>query len=189
MGGIGIRQQRQALELEQLGVDHYDNIAYFQSASNEFCYDVPQNVDYVGDELIFSNTLPGITPVCKYDPSNPELAWFNVMFSFSYPGTGADGNFAGFGQFMSGLSVFTLGIYFITSSDSGSLVVDTLASNGAEEHHWLQRVFWAFTEGAVATGLLVAGGNNALSALQTASIVFGLPFNFFIFLFCWSIQK
>lgn len=189
MGGIGIRQQRQALELEQLGVDHYDNIAYFQSASNEFCYDVPQNVDYVGDELIFSNTLPGITPVCKYDPSNPELAWFNVMFSFSYPGTGADGNFAGFGQFMSGLSIFTLGIYFITSSDSGSLVVDTLASNGAEEHHWLQRVFWAFTEGAVATGLLVAGGNNALSALQTASIVFGLPFNFFIFLFCWSIQK
>ena len=75
---------------------------------------------------------------------------------------------------LSGLSIFALAIYFITSSDSGSLIVDTLASNGAEEHHWLQRVFWAFTEGAVATGLLVAGGNDALGALQTASIVFGL---------------
>ena len=90
---------------------------------------------------------------------------------------------------MSGLSIFALSIYFITSSDSGSLVVDTLASNGAEKHHWLQRVFWAFTEGAVATGLLVAGGNDALGALQTASIVFGLPFNFFIFFMCWSIQR
>lgn len=96
---------------------------------------------------------------------------------------------AGFGQFMSGLSIFALAIYFITSSDSGSLIVDTLASNGAEEHHWIQRVFWAFTEGAVATGLLVAGGDDALKALQTASIVFGLPFNFFSFFMCWSIYK
>ena len=58
---------------------------------------------------------------------------------------------------MSGISIFALAVYFITSSDSGSLVVDTLASNGAEEHHWIQRVFWALTEGALATGLLVAG--------------------------------
>jgi len=111
------------------------------------------------------------------------------MYSFSYPGTGPDGNFGGFGQFMSGLSIFALAIYFITSSDSGSLIVDTLSTNGAEDHHWLQRVFWAFTEGAVATGLLVAGGDDALAALQTASIVFGLPFNFFIFFMCWSIYK
>lgn len=90
---------------------------------------------------------------------------------------------------MSGLTIFALAIYFITSSDSGSLIVDTLASNGAEEHHWLQRVFWAFTEGAVATGLLVAGGDQSLRALQAASIVFGLPFNFFIFFMCWSVHK
>lgn len=90
---------------------------------------------------------------------------------------------------MSGLSIFVLGIYFITSSDSGSLVVDTLASNGAEEHHWLQRVFWSLTEGAVATGLLVAGGSDALSSLQAASIVFGLPFNFFIFFMCYTIHR
>lgn len=92
-------------------------------------------------------------------------------------------------QFMSGISIVTLAIYFITSSDSGSLIVDILSSNGSEKHYWAQRVFWAFTEGAVATGLLVAGGSDALGALQTASLVFGLPFNFFIFFMCYSVYK
>ena len=54
---------------------------------------------------------------------------------------------------------------------------------------WIQRVFWAFTEGAVATALLVAGGSDALGALQAASIVFGLPYNFFLFIMCASIVK
>lgn len=189
MGGIGLRQQRQAMELQMLGDVHYNDPTHFLSDGSAFCYDVPQSDVYVGNDLIFTNTLPGITPVCTFDSSNSSLAWFNVMFSFTYPGTGPGGNFGGFGQFMSGISIFTLAVYFITSSDSGSLVVDTLASNGAEEHHWIQRVFWAFTEGAVATGLLVAGGNDALGALQTASIVFGLPFNFFIFFFCWGIYR
>jgi len=190
MGVIGIHQQRQALELEKIGTDFFGNGQHFQSAYSDFCFDVPQDNVYGADgALVFTNTLPGITPVCKLDTANSPNAWFNVMFSFTYPGTGPDGNFGGFGQFMSGLSIFALSIYFITSSDSGSLVVDTLASNGAEKHHWLQRAFWAFTEGAVATGLLVVGGNDALGALQTASIVFGLPFNFLIFFMCWSIQR
>mmetsp|Transcript_20322 Transcript_20322/g.39118 ORF Transcript_20322/g.39118 Transcript_20322/m.39118 type:complete len:830 (-) Transcript_20322:178-2667(-) len=189
MGGIGLRQARQALELEKLGTDFFQDAAHYQSDSSEFCYDVPQEDVYVDgvEDPIFVNTLPGITPVCKFDTTSSPAAWFNVMYSYSYPGTGPDGNFGGFGQFLSGLSIFTLAIYFITSSDSGSLVVDTLASNGAEEHHWLQRVFWAFTEGGVATGLLVAGGSDALGALQAASIVFGLPFNFLIIIMCWCI--
>ena len=90
---------------------------------------------------------------------------------------------------MSGISIVTLVIYFITSSDSGSLIVDILSSNGAEKHFWAQRVFWAFTEGAVATGVLHAGGADALGALQTASLVFGLPFNFLIFFMCYSVYK
>jgi choline-glycine betaine transporter len=189
MGGIGLRQSRQALELEKLGEDYFQDATYFQSVENEFCFDVPQEDVYSGDELIFTNTLLGITPVCKFDSANSDNAWFNVMYSFSYPGTGIDGNFPGFGEIMAGLSIFALAVYFITSSDSGSLVVDALASNGKEEHHWLQRVFWAFTEGAVATGLLYAGGADALSALQAASIVFGLPYNFFVFFMCWTVYK
>lgn len=90
---------------------------------------------------------------------------------------------------MSGLSLLTLAIYFITSSDSGSLVVDILSTNGSEKQFWPQRVFWAVTEGAVATGLLVGGGSDALGALQAASIVFGLPFNFFIFFMCYTVYR
>lgn len=94
----GLRQSRQALELEKLGTDFYDNSAHFQTAESTFCYDVPQEDVVVDGEVIFTNTLPGITPVCKFDSANSESAWFNVMYSFTYPGSGADGNFPGFGE-------------------------------------------------------------------------------------------
>lgn len=117
-----------------------------------------------------------MTPVCQYDAGNSLQAWFNVLYSFY-----------GFGYFLSGISIFATIVFFVTSSDSGSLIVDHLASNGKMEHHWVQRVFWAFTEGAVATALLVSGGTNALGALQAAAIVFGLPFCLMLFLMCKSI--
>lgn len=187
-GGAGLRQARQGMELEKLGEDYYNNSAQFRVDGSDFCYDVPQEDVYVGgtEEPIFINTLKGITPVCQFDATDSTSQWFHVMFSFSYPDS--DG-FAGFGKFMAGLSMIALTIYFVTSSDSGSLIVDHLASNGHEEHHWLQRVFWAFTEGAVATALLVAGGDDALNALQSASLVFGLPFNFILFAMMYCTVK
>jgi len=63
--------------------------------------------------------------------------------------------------------------FFVTSSDSGSLVIDSLASGGSMDTPVWQRVFWATSEGAVAAVLLLAGG---LSALQTAAITSALPF-------------
>lgn len=93
MGGIGLRQQRQAIELEQIGIQHFSNPEYFVVFPGSFCYKVPQEDIYnAAGELVFTNTLPGITPVCKFDWTNSELSWFNVMNSFSYPGTGPDGN-------------------------------------------------------------------------------------------------
>lgn len=179
-GGAGLRQARQGMELEKLGEEHFNNSAHFRVDGSDFCYNVPQEDVFVegSQDPIFSNSLPGITPVCQFDSTDATSQWFHVMFSFSYPD---EDGFEGFGKFMAGLSMIALTIYFVTSSDSGSLIVDHLASNGHEDHHWLQRVFWAFTEGAVATALLVAGGNNALNALQSASLVFGLPFNFILF--------
>ena len=179
-GGAGLRQARQGMELEKLGEEHFNNSAHFRVDGSDFCYNVPQDDLYVEgtEDPIFTNTLPGITPVCQFDSTDATSQWFHVMFSFSYPD---EDGFNGFGKFMAGLSMVALTIYFVTSSDSGSLIVDHLASNGHEDHHWLQRVFWAFTEGAVATALLVAGGSNALNALQAASLVFGLPFNFILF--------
>ncbi|RUO73680.1 BCCT family transporter [Idiomarina seosinensis] len=63
--------------------------------------------------------------------------------------------------------------FFVTSSDSGSLVIDSLSSGGMLETPVWQRVFWASTEGIVASVLLLAGG---LGALQTAAITSALPF-------------
>lgn len=64
-------------------------------------------------------------------------------------------------------------VFFVTSSDSGSLVVDHLTSGGKLDSPVPQRIFWAVMEGVVAAVLLIGGG---LSTLQTASITTGLPF-------------
>ncbi len=58
---------------------------------------------------------------------------------------------------MSVVSLAGIVLYFVTSSDSGSLVIDCLSANGHPDPPILQRIFWAVTEGATATALLVAG--------------------------------
>ena len=78
------------------------------------------------------------------------------------------------------LAVVVVAIFFATSSNSGSLVVDMLTNGGDPNPVWQQRLFWALLEGVVAAVLLLAGaasGGDALTALQTASIVTGLPFS------------
>ncbi len=74
--------------------------------------------------------------------------------------------------------------FFVTSSDSGSLVVDILTSGGADEPPTWQRIFWAVIEGVVAATLLAAGG---LAALQTATIASALPFSVIMILMCWGL--
>ncbi|MFP3999736.1 MAG: BCCT family transporter [Desulfobacterales bacterium] len=76
--------------------------------------------------------------------------------------------------------------FFVTSSDSGSLVVDAFTSGGKLTSPVTQRVFWASTEGVVAAVLLFGGG---LEALQTASITTGLPFSVVLILMGWSLKK
>ena len=66
--------------------------------------------------------------------------------------------------------------YFVTSSDSGSFVIDMITSGGVHDAPKGQRVFWALSEGAAATALLAVGGTEALSALQTACIASAFPF-------------
>ncbi len=73
----------------------------------------------------------------------------------------------------SGLAVIVVITFFITSSDSGSLVIDTITGGGHPKPPVIQKVFWALLEGAVAAALLFAGG---LKALQSAAITTGLPF-------------
>lgn len=70
-------------------------------------------------------------------------------------------------------AVLLVTVFFVTSSDSGSLVVDHLTSGGKLDSPTTQRVFWAVMEGIIAAVLLVGGG---LATLQTASVSTGLPF-------------
>jgi choline/glycine/proline betaine transport protein len=82
------------------------------------------------------------------------------------------------------LATFLVVTFFVTSSDSGSLVIDHLTSGGKHDVPKAQRIFWAVTEGAVAAVLLFGGG---LSALQTASITTGLPFAVILCLMCYTV--
>jgi choline/glycine/proline betaine transport protein len=77
------------------------------------------------------------------------------------------------GAITASLATLLIITFFVTSSDSGSLVIDHLTSGGKHDVPKAQRIFWAVTEGAVAAILLSAGG---LGALQTAAITTGLPF-------------
>jgi BCCT family betaine/carnitine transporter len=77
-------------------------------------------------------------------------------------------------------------VFFVTSSDSGSLVIDTITAGGKIDAPVPQRIFWCTFEGAVAIVLLVGGG---LGALQAMVISTGLPFTVILLLMCWAIVK
>jgi len=76
--------------------------------------------------------------------------------------------------------------FFVTSSDSGSLVIDIITAGGNPHPPVAQRVYWASMEGIVAAVLLIGGG---LTALQTAAISTGLPFLFLMLLMIVSLHK
>lgn len=84
------------------------------------------------------------------------------------------------------LGIILVMTFFVTSADSGSLVVDTLASGGKTNNPVWQRIMWALTQGVVAIALLLAGG---LGALQSASIVIALPFAIVMLIACWGMYK
>lgn len=90
------------------------------------------------------------------------------------------------------VAILVVVLFFATSSDSGSLVVDILTNGGDPNPKWQQRLFWAILEGVIAVALLLAGaasGQDALSALQTASIVAGLPFCIVLLVMCLGLVK
>ena len=74
------------------------------------------------------------------------------------------------------VAVALVAVFFVTSSDSASFVVDMLTSGGIPDPPIWQRVFWAVSEGTVAAVLLVASGRAGLSALQAAVVTVGAPF-------------
>lgn len=95
----------------------------------------------------------------------------------------------GLGPISTAMNVIALVLittYFVTSSDSGTLVVTTLIAMGPEEPPNGYRAFWGVGEGAVAAVLLYAGG---LEALQAASLIAGLPFSIIMFVMMWGLVR
>jgi betaine/carnitine transporter, BCCT family len=84
------------------------------------------------------------------------------------------------------LGIVLVVVFFVTSSDSGSLVIDTITAGGKVDAPLAQRVFWAMFEGLVAIALLLGGG---LGALQAASVSTGLPFAIVLLLGCFALVK
>ncbi|MGN8001074.1 BCCT family transporter [Sphingomonas sp. 22176] len=84
------------------------------------------------------------------------------------------------------LAILLVAVFFVTSADSGALVIDTLASGGKEDTPRWQRMYWCVLLGATATLLLVAGG---LGALQAATLLAALPFCFIMLLLAFGLVR
>jgi len=85
-----------------------------------------------------------------------------------------------------GIATTCIILFFVTSSDSASMVIDIIASGGNPDPPVGTRLFWAVTEGLVAAALLFAGG---LEALQAASITAALPLTFILIVACYALVR
>lgn len=84
------------------------------------------------------------------------------------------------------LSTLLIATFFVTSSDSGTYVIDTFISGGNPDPPLSQRLIWGFMEGGVAALLVVVGG---LRALQTASLTAALPFTVIMLFMCYCLVR
>ncbi|MGM0569427.1 BCCT family transporter [Marinobacter sp.] len=80
-------------------------------------------------------------------------------------------------------------VFFVTSSDSGSLVIDSITAGGKTDAPTAQRVFWVVMESAIAAALIFGGGADALGAIQATAISAGLPFTAILLVMCWGLFK
>ncbi|QQD19185.1 BCCT family transporter [Spongiibacter nanhainus] len=90
-------------------------------------------------------------------------------------------------KLLSVTAVLLVLVFFITSSDSGSLVIDSITAGGKIDAPVPQRVFWASIEGLIAIALLWIGGTEAIEAMQAGAISTGLPFTIVLLLMCVSL--
>ncbi|GAB4525578.1 MAG: BCCT family transporter [Roseibium sp.] len=105
---------------------------------------------------------------------NPELSLFGML---------ADLPMAPITSF---IAIILVIVFFVTSSDSGSLVIDTITAGGKVDAPVSQRVFWCTFEGLVAIALLLGGG---LGALQAMAVSTGFPFTIVLLMACYAILK
>ncbi|MFJ4068577.1 BCCT family transporter [Pseudomonas sp. NPDC089996] len=127
-----------------------------------------------GDSAIHMVLNQGVTELAKVIDQDSSLALFAFLEHFP------------FSRLISMVAVLMVVVFFVTSADSGALVVDMLASSGHDHSPLWQRIFWSVTIGVVAIALLLA---NGLKALQTATIASALPFSIILLASIWGLFK
>ncbi|HCT4573882.1 TPA: BCCT family transporter [Pseudomonas aeruginosa] len=127
-----------------------------------------------GDTAIHMVLQEGFTQLAEVVNQDSSVALFAFLEHFPL------------GSVISLVAVLMVVVFFVTSADSGALVVDMLASSGKDHSPLWQRIFWSVLMGVVAIALLLADG---LKALQTATIASALPFSIVLLASIWGLFK
>jgi len=127
-----------------------------------------------GDTAIHMILVDGVTDLATAVDKDSSLALFAFLEHFP------------FSAVLSQIAVLMVVVFFVTSADSGAMVVDMLASGGQDQTPVWQRIFWAVLMGVVAASLLLADG---LKALQTATIASALPFVIALMASMWGLLR
>ena len=125
-------------------------------------------------DQVLSNPVESAVKANVIDSYSPELSLFAMLQGLPLS------------MITSVIAIVLVIVFFVTSSDSGSLVIDTITAGGKLDAPMPQRVFWCTFEGIVAIVLLLGGG---LAALQAMVISTGLPFTIILLLMCWAILR
>ena len=129
---------------------------------------------FFGNSAIDLILNQGVTKLATMVEADVSVALFGFLEQFP------------FSRILSIIATVMVVVFFVTSCDSGAMVVDMLCSNGQDNTPLWQRVFWASSEGVVATVLIVAGG---MGALQTMTIASALPFTIILLLTIYGLFK
>jgi len=130
-------------------------------------------------ELLWPGSLSGAV--------EKDIAGALFVFLDKLPAAGGLGGMSSIVTLVVGtIATMVIVSFFVTSSDSGSLVIDIITAGGHPNPPVLQRIFWAVSEGVVAAILLVGGG---LTALQTAAISAGLPFSLLLLFMILNLNR
>lgn len=128
---------------------------------------------------VFGNTaidldMRGVADIAGTAVRNMPVALFETLEQLPFP------------LIASGVATLLVITFFVTSADSGALVIDMLTSGAVEDPPIWQRIFWAVAAGVVAAVLLMTGG---LQALQTAAIASALPFTAVMLFVCYGLLR
>jgi choline/glycine/proline betaine transport protein len=129
---------------------------------------------FFGNSAINLILADGITQLGTTVSNDVTVALFAFLENFPFSGV------------TSVIATIMVIVFFVTSSDSGSMVIDMLCSNGNDNTPIWQRVYWAAGEGIVASILILAGG---LAALQTMTIASALPFSLVLLVATYGLIK